>query len=227
MKVVLFGLFMLLLLSNQLYSLQSEDYLNYIANLTYSSCAGQNIKLKETWFISADNSRFITEINWPYSPQQVKEAIDYISRVEPYSVTNNMFMQGSIQVGNKSYTWNNVGENILTCGENKLDVYNREYYWDTRRIDLPRNLEVQSGAQATFGDRSPIINSGNSSQITTGDNSPIATSGSNSTITQNETNSTINFWSNETLVGGIIGTIIGGVAVHILSKRYDTWKKRK
>lgn len=121
-------------------ALQTDEYLNHISSLVYQDCQQTDIQLKENWFIRADSEGFVTNITWPYDLKYLQEAISYISQNEPYSTTSNMFMSGDITLNGKNYTRNNIGENILRCGENHLDVYNREYYWNTRKVDLPSNI---------------------------------------------------------------------------------------
>lgn len=207
MNKALVGVVVLLFTISPVHAMQTEEYLNHVTDLVYDSCKGNDIKLKDNFFIRADNSGFVTELNWPYNKELINATIHYISRSEPYSASNNMYNGGNIEVGNKSVLIDNRGENILTCGENHLDAYIREYYWNTRKIELPRNIQVNEGGKATFGDRSPIIDA-NNSQITTGDNSPI-----------NQENIFIQlFWSKGT-VGGIIIALVLTIISYILKKR--------
>ncbi len=208
MNKVLIGIIIAFLLTvSNVHALQTEEYLNHVTDLVYDSCKGKDIKLKDNFFMRADNSGFVTELKWPYDRELIKATVDYISRSEPYSASNNMYNGGNIEVGGKSVLIDNRGENILTCGENHLDAYIREYYWNTRKIELPRNIQINEGGKATFGDRSPIIDA-NNSQVTTGDNSPI-----------NQENIFIQlFWSK--------GTIGGAIIVIVLNILYHFWKKR-
>jgi hypothetical protein len=129
MKLVIIFL-MSLLCVNFALSLQTESCINQITDTIYQTCKGQDIQLKENWFISSDQKRFVNEIKWPYDNQTILGVINYISGAEPYSATDNMFMSGEIDIGGNTYKYNNKGDRILTCGGNILDVYGRDYLWN-------------------------------------------------------------------------------------------------
>ena len=207
----LIGIIIFLLTASQVHAMQTEEYLSHITDLVYDSCNEKDIKLKDNFFIKADNSGFIVDLKWPYDITLIKDTIDYISISEPYAVSrNSWFTYGDTEVGNKSVKIDGRGYNILVCGDNRLDVFSRDYYWNDRKIELPRNVQINEGGKATFGDRSPFIeiNAGDNSKITTGDRSPI-----------NEENILIQlFWSK--------GTIGGGLIVIVLNILYKYWKKR-
>lgn len=221
MRYIIFALIIGILIIPSIHALQSEEYLNHMTNIIYEACQGQDINLKENWFIRADNKGFVTELKWPqYDLETIRALVNYISSSEPYSVSNNMFNTGDVTLDNKTYKLNNKGENILSCSNNQLDVYNREYYWNTRKIELPRNVEVTDGAKATFGDNSPITDG--SSSVTYGDESP-SVSGNDNTITQEKDSILIQlFWSK----GTIGGTILGIILSFLLKVGYDKYKKK-
>lgn len=192
------GIIVFLLALSHVQALQNEEYLNHVTDLVYDSCKGNDIKLKDNFFIRGDYSGFSTELKWPYNKTLIKETVVYISESEPFSDTiNGPFMVGQYEVGNKSVKIDNRGYNILICGENHLDVFAREYDWNGKKIELPRNIQINAGGKATFGEKSPIIEA-NNSQVTTGDYSPI-----------NQENTLVQlFWSKGTIGGLLIATLL-------------------
>ncbi len=124
------GIIIFLLTGSNVQALQTDEYLNHVTDLVYDSCKGNDIKLKENFFIKSDNSSFGTELKWPYDRALVKETLNYISESEPYAESiDSWFSYTNVEVGGKSVRIDNRGYNILACGENHLDVFTREYDW--------------------------------------------------------------------------------------------------
>lgn len=214
-KAVLLGLIALLVVPVFVLALQNEEKITCITEEVYEGCRGKDIILKENWFINSGETAFITLLPWQdYDRDVVKETIKYISQREPYATitghTSSEYGElyynihyKTIELGGKSFQTSNIGSKILKCGDNFLDVSERDYFWNGIEISCSKEINVNEGGKATFG-TGDIIETGDNSQVTTGDNSPINCSKSNTL---------------SAIIASILGAVAGTLITHFLQKK--------
>lgn len=181
----------------------SELFIDYLTKRVYEDCIGKDLHIKEPFIQDTRTNQSVTNVPWPYENLVVRRIIELLGNYEPWDFNQGTCDQkGIIMGGSKD------GCDILTCGENELDINQFTYFWNDERVDIPREE-----FNTVYGDN--IETYGGSSPVTTGDNSPINQNG-NSFLAQI-------FWSKGTIGGLLIGAVLW-IAKRIV---YDMWKKFK
>lgn len=149
---------MLIILSSffvtPVHAAKDAEFIEFLAKKVFDACQGSDIRLKDKLVKRTSTGEFITEIRWPYSPQELSKFFEFISKEEPFdSYVENRGGKVTQGVGKD-------GAGFLSCGGHVLDINKYDYYWDKIKIELPGqvfNLSPGSSYKKTEGNQSPII----------------------------------------------------------------------
>jgi hypothetical protein len=188
MKKILIIIIFSLLLMELVSAKSSSEFLDYLTDVVYEGCERYDLELNNNEnlvFVETESGKIpLNKVPWPYTKDTLKEIIKAIDFYE-YAIIRDGWIYGNI-----------VGYSLIWCTSNRsgrwgivgtLDNDGVGYLWDGERVEMPKE-EIKT----TYGDDSPIIETGDNSPVITGDNSQvIETKGDYSPITTGD-NSPIN-----------------------------------
>jgi len=183
----------------------SDVFIDYLTDLMWKDCKGNDIHINQPILIDTSTNQSISLITWPnYDKESFRRMIELLDSC-PY-----MDYLGPCGGPHVECGWD--GCDILTCGNKNLTIDYDTYYWNGKKVDVPKEelLAIASGNNNT-----QVINKGDASSINIGD-SNTANTGDNNSITHQ--NLDISF-AKGTILGAIIGILLKFL-YDILSRKY-------
>jgi len=140
----IFVLFFVLILisSTPVLGKSSDSFIDHLSSIVYVGCQEEDLIIKENFIFNTLTDETVTLIPWPYSYENVWSIIEVLGRYEPFDdYANGCDVKEAQQLAGKNpsgWTKGKDGCRILTCGEHKLDINDYEYFWDSIRVDVPK-----------------------------------------------------------------------------------------
>lgn len=215
----LLGIIILSLLLIPAISARSSDvFIDYLTDLMWNDCKGKDIHINQNIInYTRDNQTSVLRlVKWPYNTSLgVADNNRNVLRriIEIFGEEQHNFSTFYGTCDNKGVTISGIdGCGILTCGDNRLDINGYNYFWNSEKVDVPK--EELLYAIASGNNNSQIINKGEGNFAVIGNNN-VANTGENSDATQQILS--FNFPS------FALGAILTGIASVLL----QWWQKKK
>lgn len=138
---------------------QSDDLINLLSQTIYTDCHGEKLILKDESLLDLRGGMQLKTLKQDvfenYDIVIIKEIIEIFDSIGkfPYFLVIN---------GEKTFVDNTIstislqladgtsreipfdGRSILRCGSHTLDINGTDYYWDNKKIELPKNIYNQN-----------------------------------------------------------------------------------
>lgn len=198
----------------------SDIFIEHLSSIIYVDCQGKDLIIKEPFIQNTHTNETVTLVPWPYSYDTLWKIIEILGRSEPFDDYANGcdVKEQQEAVGERSGGWlkGRDGCRILICGEHKLDIDDYAYFWDSVRIDVPKettNIAINNQGNLVQG-----LSNCNIKQ------NQYKTELANCTIKFSKLNEKISWFSNIT---NMIISILSGLLVYLVLYKNSDKKRRK